>query len=86
MASYAIAALAFDKLSPRPGWRLAQFVFLVMAIKRSIVPVVVFSFYQPLPLPLAILSESQFTLEIFTLAILTAIGWRLSVSGGNVGA
>jgi hypothetical protein len=80
IAAYAIAALALDKLSPRPGWRLGQFVLLIMAMKRSLVPVILFSFYQPRPLQAAILSESQFTLEILALAVLTEIGWTRSTN------
>jgi len=79
-ASFAIAAVTLNKLSSHPWWRMFQFAFLVMAIKGSIVPVLLYSFYQRLELPAAILSESQFTLEIISMGMLTAIGWRASTS------
>ena len=46
-----------------------------MLMKGSVVPTLIYSFYQPLPLHAAILSESQFGLEILLMAFLTAIGW-----------
>ena len=76
VASFAIAALTIGKSTSRRAWHFAQFVLLIMAMKHSIVPIALYSFYEPRPLPAAILSESQFTLETLTMAILTAIGWR----------
>jgi hypothetical protein len=76
LASYAIAALVLDQMSPVAWRRLLQFAVLIMAMKGSIVPMLVYSFYQPRPLPAALLSESQFTLEILVMGMLTAIFWR----------
>jgi hypothetical protein len=47
-------------------------------MKRSIVPTLLYSFYQPRPLPAAILSESQFALEVLVMALLTSLGWQYS--------
>jgi hypothetical protein len=79
IASFAIAALMLSKRSRRPAWCMVQFVLVVMAMKHSIVPTLVYSFYQSVPLPRAILSESQFALEALTLAIITAVGWTFSL-------
>ena len=78
LASFAIAAFIWDKLSPRPILRTVQFALLVMAMKGSILPTLVYSFYQNIRLPAAVLSESQFGIEILVMALLTALGWRLS--------
>jgi hypothetical protein len=78
LASFAIAAVVWDKLSPKPTLRVVQFVLIVMAMKGSILPTLIYSFYQGRPLPTAILSESQFGIEILVMALLTAVGWRFS--------
>ena len=78
LASFAIAALVWDKLSPRPAVRLMQFILLIMAMKGSILPTLVYSFYQRGRLPAAFLSESQFGLEVLVMAFLTAYGWQWS--------
>jgi hypothetical protein len=66
LASFAMAALIWHKLSPKPTLRTLQFVLIVMAMKGSILPTLVYSFYQGRPLPTAILSESQFGIEILS--------------------
>jgi hypothetical protein len=76
IASYAIAALVWKRLSRNPAQRLGQFVLVVLSMKGSIVPLLIYSFYQDRPLPAAMLSESQFALEILVMAILTSLGWR----------
>lgn len=85
-ASFVIAASTFHNLSRQPWRRTVQFVALVMAMKGSIVPIALYSFYQHRSLAAAILSESQFTLEILAMAVLTAIGWQLSTGGGGTEA
>jgi hypothetical protein len=78
IASYVIAALVLKRLSLTSTHQILLFVLLIMSMKRSIVPTLVYSFYQSRPMPAAILSESQFFLEILVMAFLTSLGWRLS--------
>jgi hypothetical protein len=78
IASFAICALVWDKLSDRPLRRLAEFIVLIMAMKGSILPVLLYSFFQKASLTASFLSESQFGLEILVMAAMTAAGWRLS--------
>ena len=78
LASFAIVAFVWDKLSTQPILRTVQFALLVMAMKGSILPTLVYSFYQKSRLPAAVLSESQFGIEILVMALLTALSWRLS--------
>jgi hypothetical protein len=78
IAGYVIAALVLKRLSLKSTHQVGLFVLLIMSMKRSIVPTLVYSFYQSHPLPAAILSESQFFLEILVMALLTSLGWRFS--------
>jgi len=78
VAAFAIAALVWDQLSARPVWRAGQFVLLIMAMKGSIAPTLIYSFFQHASPPAAILSESQFGMEILVMAAMTAVGWRFS--------
>jgi hypothetical protein len=78
LASFFIAAVVWDKLSPAPTRRIVQFVLLVMAMKGSILTTLIYSFYQGRSLPAAFLSESQFGIEILVMTLLTAVGWQLS--------
>jgi hypothetical protein len=81
LACFVIAAAAWRKLVGSFATRLAQFTLVIMAIKGAILPTLVFSFFQNLPLSGAILSESQFGLEILVLAVLTAVTWHFSNAG-----
>ncbi len=78
LASFAIVAAAWRRLGGSLLSRLVKFTLLLMAIKGSIMPTLVFSFFQPWPLPQAIASESQFGLEVGVLAICTALSWHCS--------
>ena len=73
-----IAATAWRKLAGPLIARLALFTLTIMAIKGAIMPTLVYSFFQNLPLPRAIASESQFGLEILVLAMLSALSWHFS--------
>lgn len=75
LACFAIAYLVWPSLATNPGARLAQFATLIMFMKQSIVPTLLFSFHEPLPWPQAVLSEAQFALETLTLALLTGLAW-----------
>jgi hypothetical protein len=78
IAGYVIAALVLKRF-PAPSKRqIGLFVLLILSMKRSIVPTLLYSFYQPRPLPAAILSESQFALEVLVMALLTSLGWQYS--------
>jgi hypothetical protein len=77
-AALAIAWLTWDRLSARPGVRVLQFVALIMFMKGSVLPTLVYSFYIEGSLLTAIVSESQFGLETLTLALMTAATWTLS--------
>jgi hypothetical protein len=79
IAGYVIAALVLRRFPAPSKRRTGLFVLLILSMKRSIVPTLLYSFYQTRPLPAAILSESQFALEVLVMALLTAIGWRLSL-------
>ncbi|MBD5657017.1 MAG: hypothetical protein IAI50_17840 [Candidatus Eremiobacteraeota bacterium] len=76
VASFAIGFLVREELSPRPSAYTAQLIFLIMAMKGSILPTLLFSFFLKGGLASAILSESQFSLEVFVMAFLTAVGTR----------
>jgi hypothetical protein len=78
LASFAIVAVCWRRLDGSLLSRLVQFTLLLMAIKGSSLPTLVFSFFQPLPLPQAITSESQFGLEVGVLGICTALSWHCS--------
>jgi hypothetical protein len=77
-AVLAIAWLTWDRLSARPGVRVLQFVLLIMFMKGSVAPTLLYSFYIKGSLGAAIVSESQFALETLTLALMTAATWALS--------
>jgi hypothetical protein len=79
IAGYLIAALVLKRLAPTSHRQIWLFVLLILAMKRSIVPTLLYSFYQPRPFSAAILSESQFALEVLVLALLTSVGWRFSL-------
>lgn len=78
VASFAIALLAWDRLSAQPWTRAAQLVLLIMLMKGSIVPTLLYSLYLRLDLPTAIMSEGQFGLESLVLAVMTALAWQSS--------
>ena len=78
LASFVIVALVWRKLAGSFTHRLVQFTLLIMAIKGAIVPTLVFSFFQNMPVFRGIVSESQFGLEIMVLGLLTGISWRFS--------
>jgi hypothetical protein len=79
IAGYLIAALVLKRLPPPSKRQIGLFALLVLSMKRSIVPTLLYSLFQPRPLPAAILSESQFALEVLVMALLTTIGWRFSL-------
>ncbi len=78
IATFVIAALAWARLPGTGIRRLLLFAVLVMAMKQSILPTLLFSFWLRMPLPQAILSESQFGLETLALAILVGVTWRIA--------
>ncbi len=78
IASYAVAALTCNRLSARLPLRIAQFVLLVMSLACSIVPTLVYSFYQKRTLSIAIFSEGQFALQALVLSFMTAFAWYFS--------
>ena len=81
IAAFGIAGLALDRLPGRGAVRIIGFACMVMAMKGAIMPTLLYSFYQRMTFSGAVLSESQFGLEILAMAVLTAIGWRWSKAG-----
>jgi hypothetical protein len=78
VACMLVAVLVWRRLSATPMLRMVQFVLLIMLMMGRLLPTLLFSFYLKLPLPKAVLSESQFFLEAFALAFLTAVVWQLA--------
>ena len=77
-ACMVMAALVWPSLSGRSGIRTLQFMLLVMFMTGRLLPTLLFSLYLKLPLPAAVISESQFFLEFLALGLLTALNWQVS--------
>jgi hypothetical protein len=78
IAGVACAAVVWPSLSLKPSWRWAQFVLLVLLIRRSLLPPLIYALYQPHHRGVAFLSAGQFSLEAIALATLAALTWRYS--------
>ena len=76
-ATFAVAALSWDRLSANHYWRFLQFVALVMFLKGSVFHTLIESFWIKGPLTTAVLSEGQFGLETLTMAVLVALFWPI---------
>jgi len=76
-----IARLVWDRLPVPPATRLALFVALVLFMDTMVLRTFLFSFFGAGPLGAAMLSESQFMLEVLVLAALTGLAWAWSRRG-----
>jgi hypothetical protein len=77
-----MAALVWDRLATSPVLRLLQFAALVMFIKGAVFRILLYSFFIKASLPAAWLSEGQFTLEFFALAVFTGLIWQAARGRG----
>ena len=77
-AAFVVVALVWDRLSPRPPLRLAQFVLLLMVMDLSFFRPPVYGLYDPAGFGAGMLSMGQFWLEHLVLALGTAATWVLS--------
>lgn len=75
IAAFVLAALVWTNLTGSSARRVLIFVVLILLVRGRIVTELLFSFWVPLPLGLAFLSEGQFFLETFVLALLTGAAW-----------
>jgi len=75
-SAFAIAGLVWAALPRKSFTRTVTFVLLIVTLKGSLLPLLIYSFYQPRPLGAALLSESQFFLEVLLMAVLTAASWQ----------
>jgi hypothetical protein len=73
-----IARLVWDRLPSPPALRLALFVALVLFMDTMVLRTFLFSFFGAGPLGAAMLSGSQFMLEVLVLAALTGVTWAWS--------
>ena len=76
LASMAVAALIWNKLSEKPIARVFQFVLLIMIIRRHLFFWAVYMAYSGQPAMIGLASAGQFTLEAFILGLLTALTWK----------
>jgi hypothetical protein len=76
LAAFAMAALAWDGLSPRSTRRLLEFTLLVMLIRRQVIAAFVYMAYSDLPPWSGLAAMGQFTLEALALGLLTGLSWR----------
>ena len=79
VACMLFAVLTWQGLSRKPVVRLIQFASLVLLLRGMLLPTFVYSFYSKARLGSAMLSQSQFLFETFTLAIMTALVWQFSI-------
>lgn len=78
VACILIAALLCKHLDQRLPLRLLQFTLLILAIRHVLLAPIIFPFYAKLPIPTAVLSIGQFSLEAIALAVFSALTWHLS--------
>ncbi|WP_419727935.1 hypothetical protein [Lichenicola sp.] len=78
VAAFLIAVLVWDRLSVHPWIRGAQLVALIMLMKGSVAPTLLYSIYLKSDLGTAMMSEGQFGLETLTLSVMTASFWHFS--------
>jgi hypothetical protein len=78
IACAVIAGLVWDRLPTPPPLRLASFVALVLVMDTMVLRTFLFSFFGAGPVVAAMLSESQFMLEVLVLAALTGLTWAWS--------
>ena len=81
-----IARLVWDRLPAPPAQRLALFVALILFMDTMVLRTFLFSFFSGGPLGAAMLSESQFMLEVLVLAALTGLTWAWSHRGARSAA
>ena len=75
VAAFFVTAMVWDELAA-PRLRVVQIAVLVGAMKGALLPLALFSAFLPLPLPSALASEAQFTLEVVVTAVLVALTWQ----------
>ena len=75
ISAFILAALTWPGLKGSLTRRVLMFVGLLLMIRGRVVTELLFSFWLPLPLGLAFLSEGQFFLETLVLALLTGAVW-----------
>ena len=78
LASFLMAALVWPQFVGGLFRRALQFALLLALVSRVFFTAFYYPFFSSLPVPLAMLSAGQFTLEWLTLGLLTAVTWHLS--------
>lgn len=78
VACIVVAALTWPRLSSAPVVRFLQFALMIMFIQGNMIRFTLYSFYLPVKLSLAFLSESQYFLDWVALALLTVLTWQMS--------
>ncbi len=81
VACFSMAALVWNRLSQDMLLRTAQFTLFVLVISGKLLMPFIYVFYAPFPAGVALSSMGQFFLEVLTLALLTAVTWRLCQKG-----
>ena len=75
LACLVIAVLVLPRGRHPRRFLFLRFVVIALAMRNAILPICLFSFFQPWTLGASILSESQFTLEALALVLLSGSGW-----------
>ena len=77
IACFIGAWLVWDGLSVRPVVRMAQFVLIILSIRRVLLAPFIYSFHYSSRWASALASMGQYSLEVLTMALLAAVSWEL---------
>jgi hypothetical protein len=81
IACFVVLSMIWRRLSANAWLRTAQFVLLVVSITGVLVKEMIYPFVSKAPIRIAIVGIGQFLLEHSTLAVLTAVTWKLYGEG-----
>jgi len=80
IAALIIAALVWDRLSPRVPARVLQFTVIVLLIRHTLAALIIYPFFAKVSVGAALASMGQFTLETIALAALSGLTWQLATA------
>lgn len=78
VAAFLLAAFTLDRFSSKLSLSTFQFTLLVMSFNTSLIRPLLYLSFSPFPVPLALLSMSQFFFEWVILSFGIVLTWRLS--------
>ncbi len=80
LAAFVIAALLWDRLSPRTPMRLLEFTLIILLIRCHLIALAIYPFYAKMSTGVALLSMGQFTLETMMLGVMTGLTWHYATT------